>query len=382
MCLAGATAWSSALSPEPLPSTAATYRYGANLGGDEADMFSVPVATVLPAGAGAGFSLALSPEDPVLELTLAVGASGLRFGRELLRLGSGRPVRFSAHVIAHAACWRPALQFATVQWPSFFEPWVEHASEFEGLGSYSWNQAPYNASRARAVGFKTNWDLSGTWMPYDGLFLPYMEEWPNLGPINGGLKQYNVTYKMMETYYEQIQAAGFHSLSYFDIGNWGTQTCVKYSGPKRYCGTRPNGKGGPCPGPDGANAYLRDELSSALLKHGWSVGGGLFESEKHDWVGTTDMDTIEPCFEDLIVEQCARHLTQLKSFEGIAIDRLDYSEFLCVAPYPTSTAVLCSLSRSCSLSHSTRSIDQKLPNRLSSRQGLTQAAVQQPGRGR
>ena len=161
-------------------------------------------------------------------------------------------------------------------------------------------------------------------------------------------------------------------------GNWGTQTNVKYSGPKRYCGTRPNGKGGPCPGPDGANAYLRDELSSALLKHGWSVGGGLFESEKHDWVGTTDMDTIEPCFEDLIVEQCARHLTQLKSFEGIAIDRLDYSEFLCVAPYPTSTAVLCSLSRSCSLSHSTRSIDQKLPNRLSSRQGLTQAAVQQP----
>ena len=219
MCLAGATAWSSALSPEPLPSTAATYRYGANLGGDEADMFSVPIATVLPAGAGAGFSLALSPEDPVLELTLAVGASGLRFGRELLRLGSGRPMRFSAHVIAHAACWRPALQFATAQWPSFFEPWVEHASEFEGLGSYSWNQAPYNASRARAVGFKTNWDLSGTWMPYDGLFLPYMEEWPNLGPINGGLKQYNVTYKMMEAYYEQIQAAGFHSLSYFDIGN-------------------------------------------------------------------------------------------------------------------------------------------------------------------
>ena len=54
---------------------------------------------------------------------------------------------------------------------------------------YSWNQQPYNATRANAIGFKTNWDLSGTWMPYDGLFLPYIEEWPNLGPINGGLKQ-------------------------------------------------------------------------------------------------------------------------------------------------------------------------------------------------
>ena len=38
-------------------------------------------------------------------------------------------------------------------------------------------------------------------------------------------------------------------------------------------------------------AYLRDELSAALLKHGWSVGGGFFNKEKHDWVGTTDIDT-------------------------------------------------------------------------------------------
>jgi hypothetical protein len=39
------------------------------------------------------------------------------------------------------------------------------------------------------------------------------------------------------------------------------------------------------------------------------------------------MDTAEPVFEDLIVEQAGRHLEMLPSFEGIAIDRLDYSEF-------------------------------------------------------
>lgn len=38
------------------------------------------------------------------------------------------------------------------------------------------------------------------------------------------------------------------------------------------------------------------------------------------------MDTAEPAFEDLIVEQAARHLQMIPSFEGIAIDRLDYSE--------------------------------------------------------
>ena len=27
--------------------------------------------------------------------------------------------------------------------------------------------------QSHQVGFKTNWDLSGTFMPYDGLFYPY-----------------------------------------------------------------------------------------------------------------------------------------------------------------------------------------------------------------
>ena len=89
------------------------------------------------------------------------------------------------------------------------------------------------------------------------------------------------------------------------------------------------------------------------------------------------MDTIEPCFEDLIVEQCARHLTQLKSFEGIAIDRLDYSEFLCVAPTQQSSPLFPALALY--PIQSDRSA-KPLPI-VSSRKGLTQAAVQQPGRG-
>jgi hypothetical protein len=42
-------------------------------------------------------------------------------------------------------------------------------------------------------------------MPYDGLFLPYQERWLNLGPINEGLAQYNVTYDTINAYYERIQ---------------------------------------------------------------------------------------------------------------------------------------------------------------------------------
>ena len=70
----------------------------------------------------------------------------------------------TAHIYAHSASWRPALQTMTTLFAPYFEPWVDNAEEFEGLGSYSWNQAPYNQTRAKSLGFKTNWDLSGTWM--------------------------------------------------------------------------------------------------------------------------------------------------------------------------------------------------------------------------
>lgn len=77
----------------------------------------------------------------------------------------------------------------------------------------------------------------------------------------------------------------------------------------------------------GAQEYLRDQLFPALLHHGWDIGAGRFMVHHDDWVGTTWMDTREPCFEDLLVEQLERHIVKFPdTFEGIAIDRMDYSE--------------------------------------------------------
>ena len=52
-------------------------------------------------------------------------------------------------------------------------------------------------------------------MPYDGLFAPYQDEWLNLGPINQGLPQYNVTYTRIADFDASVQAVGLNSLSYF-----------------------------------------------------------------------------------------------------------------------------------------------------------------------
>jgi len=327
MCFAPSEHWSEPFTPEPLDNhTLASYRYGAPSAGDN-DTFALPIVTLLDPTKDAGLSLALSPEDPQLELHLRVQHGGSAFVRDLHRLGGGRDVVLHAHLVGSAACIRPGLGFLTRQFREYFEPWVSNAADFEGTASYSWYQGDYNVSRAKSLGFKTNWDLSGTWMPYDGLFLPYQEQWENLGPINGGLTQYNVTFDMINTYYKKIQESGFHSLSYFDIGNWGVSINTRYRGPNTTCGLRPGGLPAPCPDPNGSNEFLRDHLWDGLLHHYWSQYRGKNMIHKDDWVGTTLMDTMEPCFEDLIVEQLQRHIDKLPNFEGIAIDRLDYSEY-------------------------------------------------------
>ena len=320
----GVPNWQNPLVPEPL--LPAFYEYG-KLGRNANDSFSIPLGSVLDPTADAAVTLALSVDDPMLEVAFETLSSGVRFRREFLRLGPA-PVRFTAHLVGHRADWRPALHFMLKAFPDYFVSTVEGLDDFEGLGGYTWNLTQLDPEHGRKLGFKTNWDLSGTFMPYDGLFLPYQEEpWLNLGPINGGLKQYNVTYPMIDAYYRDIQAKGFHSLSYFDIGNWGLSVTTTYRGPNTTCGVRPNGMPAPCPDWAGAQEYLRDHLFDALLHHGWDLGAGRFMVHHDDWVGTTWMDTQEPDFEDLIVEQLERHLIKFPlSFEGIAIDRMDYSE--------------------------------------------------------
>jgi hypothetical protein len=251
------------------------------------------------------------------------------FARLLRRLSAAAgPAVYTAHLRAHANDWRPALELLLHAFPAFVLPHAANASDFDGLGGYSW-QAPVNASYAASVGFKTLWELSGTFMPYDGLFAPYADEWENLGPINAGLPQYNVTYARIADFDAQVQAAGLNSLTYFDVGNWGVSIDTSRSWPNTTCGLRPSGAPAPCPTPEGSNAFLQHYLGAALLDDGWSVAGGAFQGAKSDWVGTTDMDPSEPFFEELLVEQLQRRMSAalVPSAQGIAIDRFDYSAY-------------------------------------------------------
>lgn len=165
-------------------------------------------------------------------------------------------------------------------------------------------------------------------MPYDGLFAPYQEEWLNLGPINAGLPQYNVTYGVISNFDDKVQAADLNSLSYFDVGNWGVSIDTSKTWPNLTCGVRPDNSPAPCPTPEGSNSFLQNFLSESLLNNGWRLGTGFVSNAIGDWVGTTLMDPSEPFFEDLLAEQLERRMGLLvPSAQGIALDRFDYTGY-------------------------------------------------------
>jgi SSS family solute:Na+ symporter len=295
------------------------------------DSFTIPLVTAMRDADDTAFTLLLSPEDLTPELLLRIDGSAVTLARLFQRLDPSathvQPLQFTMMLRAHAADWRPALKFWADAFPSFVLPHVPDVSQFDGLGGYSWI-APNNASYAQSVGFKTNWDLSGTFMPYDGLFAPYQSSWLNLGPINAGLPQYNVTYALIEDFYQKVQAAGLNSLSYFDVGNWGVSIDTTRSWPNTTCGVRPGGGAAPCPDPAGSNAFLQHFLTPALLQTGYSVAGGVFFNHTFsDWVGTTLMDPAEPFFQALLIEQLQRRIDLTQSMQGIAIDRFDYTNY-------------------------------------------------------
>ena len=141
MCFAPNKPWSEPFSAEPLNggATVASYRYGGP-GAQSNDTFSLPIVSLLDAGKDAALSLALSPEDTQLELNLNIENNSASFVRDLHRLGQGRDVTLHAHLLGHAACFRPGLGFLTRRFPAYFEPWVDDAADYEGTASYSWYQ--------------------------------------------------------------------------------------------------------------------------------------------------------------------------------------------------------------------------------------------------
>ena len=122
-----------------------------------------------------------------------------------------------------------------------------------------------------------------------------------------------MTYKKIDDYYKTMQGKGFHVLSYFNVTEFGSNILEK----GKYNMGLPKHKQWVS-----SNTYLYKHLEPAVLYH---PNDTTCSNYIYSWDRSIVMDPGEPVYADHLLEQINRHIEKLPHFEGIAIDRLDWT---------------------------------------------------------
>ena len=221
--LGGDDRWKDPLQPQPMSkcSWACSWAYGpyAEVGG-----FCIPLASIMENEADIGLSLVLSPEDPILDLTLTSDAEGqLAFRRLDVRLGQGRTVKLGVDLVAHEADWRGGLRWMVQRYEPFFDPPNPKVQEMAGTGAYSGWNGPIDARRLKQMAFSVMWEAAFDW-PYMGMYFPPLDNtdtWWTAGYDSGGdhvpglVRQ--VSYYLLNERARALRKDGFYYLSYFNF---------------------------------------------------------------------------------------------------------------------------------------------------------------------
>lgn len=310
---AGADGWSDPC--RTMPTVDATWCYGGPIFKPRSpetgyiparyDVTGIPLACFLEPKRDIGVTLALSPEDDLLDVTVRTTTDGeVVFSRLNNRIEKGRPVRFSADLIAHAADWRPAMAWMAARYPRYFDPALPVADDIAGTAAYSTYQGELDAEKLRKMAFRVNWQASYEF-PYFGMYLPPCppdEEWINTRGVRTSQNSLNA-------YYERMRVLGFHVLSYFNVTEFGTRLQIP-----------PPGTPPPDPLWKDGTAFLFTRLKDAILPDadGKPIGS---------WEGSVAMDPGDPAYADFLCEQAKRHVDRTPATSGVCIDRMDWLRY-------------------------------------------------------
>ena len=272
------------------------------------NQFSLPMVAVLDQARDFGFTLALSPEDALLDLSLSTTADGeIIFSHTHHRIQRGRPLRFTMDLFTHAGDWRPALAGMVERYPDYFNPPNPAASEMAGMGAYSRHEGELDAAKFHRMAFRINWKASFDFA-YLGMYLPPDR---SVGEWRGFYKQ-PTSIRRMEESTRAFRELGFHTLNYFNVTEFGQD--VRFPPPP--------------PPEDNATDLWRDPN---LFLH-YRVADGILHASDgktpyFTWYDAVAMDCGAPDFRAFLLDQADRHLAELPSSAGICIDRTDWLRF-------------------------------------------------------
>jgi hypothetical protein len=310
--LGGDDQWKDPLQPQPMSSCswACSWAYGpyAGVGG-----FCIPLASVIEDQQDTGLSLVLSPEDPILDLTLTSDAEGLIAFRRLdLRLGQGRTVKLAVDLVGHEADWRGGLRWMVQRYEPFFDPPNPKVQEMAGTGAYSGWNGSIDAGRLKQMAFRVMWEAAFDW-PYMGMYFPPVDEaetWSTAGYDSGGdhvpelVRQ--VSYRILNDRAHALRKEGFYYLSYFNFDAWGWEDVfslkvINRNIPRKYSWTDPI----TFLQQNVADGIWRDELGKEAIIEGLVV-----------------MDADGPNYQADILKQIRRQIEKIPDASGLAIDRI------------------------------------------------------------
>ena len=326
--------WQDPLVPTAFPNRtfwygAAYYRYDKpRLGVPQPfrDVICIPLATIIDPQNDSGLSLALSPEDVTIEMTLQTNTHGeLVFSRLFRRISEGKPVHFAMDLVAHEGDWRGGMRWMTARYPEYFNPPLASAHRLGGTAAYASYEGPLDVSKLKRMAFTVNWKASFDF-PYQGMFIPPVaddEAWPRgytksesppieLGPTT--------SIPQMADYSRRMRAMGFDVLNYYNAAEFGKN--ILYPPAARKAQSDADLWKDP-------NDYLNVKLADALIyrpEKEVATPGGPEQKDPycHAAYGNVVLDWGDPSWQNFLLEQARRLIEKVPDSAGICFDRLDW----------------------------------------------------------
>ncbi len=291
------------------------------------DVFCIPLATVIDDRNDVGLSLALSPEDITIEMTLQVSADGeVNFSRLFRRIPEAKPLHYALDLIAHEGDWRGGMRWMTARYVDFFNPPLAAAARLGGTTAYSSYEGALDVEKMKRMAFTVNWKACFDY-PYQGLFIPPVadnQEWYRGFPVTDS-PHYDLgpttSIARLADYSRRMREMGFDVLNYFDAAEFGTKIVFPPPPPKRQP-SDPDLRKDP-------NDYLYAKLAQAIIYRPKNERLGAREHGKYDpyyraYRNNIVLDWGEPCWQNFLLEQAHRLIQKIPDSAGICFDRLDF----------------------------------------------------------
>ncbi|MBL0356412.1 MAG: hypothetical protein IPP72_05745 [Chitinophagaceae bacterium] len=283
--------------------------------------FSIPIASCFINEKNIGLSFIQSLQDTILDLEMHTAANGSIAYRHINhRISKENTVHIRHHIVLHEADWRTGMKWMYENFTGFFLPQQPLVNDIAGCGAYSSYEGELDTAKYKKMAFGINWKASLDF-PYMGMFIPPVnnddEKWIRYKQGGVTVGDGYASVKTLSEYSERFKKKGFHTLSYFNVTEFGNKIIYPYQ--RTYSSEEDLWKN--------ANDFLYNKLSSAMLRPQKIMPDWDNRPIYSNWEDCVAMDPADSAYQSFLLQQAMLHIEKIPASSGICIDRLDWLRY-------------------------------------------------------